>query len=499
MRLLRLTTENNKGVFTSNFSQDIELEENSQLALQSASFKVVINLLDVIASNNEIKFQITNAITLTIQCQHKEYNSGNVDELFSDIQNRLNGALLLSGKMIGLHFVCNHNKDSGKAQIGYKTSPMISLADAITDPTIGEKTDVMRVTGAGVSTIIDSQAAHDTSLNDNALFHSNIPLGEGCSVFRVKLHKMTEVSSGTGFNGFTMALTKTPETLSNPMTADDKQYLIQLTNPSAEYRFATPTTVEQASGLLPHKYGTAGQGTAGGVENDQIEIAIVGGNIRGAVYQSSSANPTILFEEPYVHGTDYYTVLSIHGGLSATRLWKVRMNLDPHKITPQQHITLRTSHDSNLSTPLENAVFSTPPDPPKNPDLESINKLTLSADFAGFLGYNSLENELKAGQKCDFVANTLFNPTLNNISFYVLIDSLDLESYDSKLGTRKSILGVIPKADNDLVVEYESNNLNFINIKNIKRNIRNIRARIMTIDDASPNLSGLSSLVLLIK
>jgi len=496
MKLIRLTTENQNGVFNTAFNTDIEIEANSQIALSSVSFKSIISVLEIIAANNEVKFQISAGTVLTIHLDNVEYNDSNVLDLFSDMENKLNGALVDVGKMIGLQFRCHKNDQSEKVHIGYRKCPLMSINQALADPNLGAKTDIMNVGGTGVINRVG-----DSSLDDSCLFTTLKPLGVGCSVFRVKIHKLLETAPAAGFNGFSIGLTTTdPSRLTNPIQDDMKQFLIDITNPSAFYRYKT-STGNATSDTRPGKYGNgvANGGTApGSTENDTLEIAIVNGNVRGRIYQADVANPIELFSELYVPGTSYYCFLSIQGALANTKVMKMRFTIDPHKLTDAQQTTLTAGHNANLSGVVELALKSTPNEP--NPTGQvTQNELVLSDDVAEFLGYFSTINTLTAGDQCVFTANLLFNPTLNNINFYVLLDSIDLESYDSKEGTKKSILAVIPRSDNNQIVEFEPNNLNFIDMKNIKKNIRNIKARIIRVDDEAPLLTGISSLVLLIK
>ena len=62
MKLIRLQTEDNDGIFSSNFDTDIVLEPDSQVALQSATFKEVPQQLVVHGGNDEVSFQVTSGV-----------------------------------------------------------------------------------------------------------------------------------------------------------------------------------------------------------------------------------------------------------------------------------------------------------------------------------------------------------------------------------------------------------------------------------------------------
>jgi len=124
MKLIRLQTEDNDGIFSSNFDTDIVLEPDSQVALQSATFKEVPQQLVVHGGNDEVSFQVTSGVTKIINIAHNVYDSSNHTDLQKDIQDKLNATLDLSGKQIGLQFnvdtINNVNQQDSRINIGYK-------------------------------------------------------------------------------------------------------------------------------------------------------------------------------------------------------------------------------------------------------------------------------------------------------------------------------------------------------------------------------------------
>jgi len=91
-----------------------------------------------------------------------------------------------------------------------------------------------------------------------------------------------------------------------------------------------------------------------------------------------------------------------------------------------------------------------------------------------------------------------------NDTYLILLDTLDIDSYDGFGGDRKNILAVIPYSDDKTnlknVLEYEPNTLNFIEMKNRNKfSLRNIGGRILKSNLTNPSLTGLSSITVLIK
>ena len=59
MKYLRLTGINNKGKIESNFREDINIEENSKIALLNASFSLKQDGFTITTNNDEIQYNDT--------------------------------------------------------------------------------------------------------------------------------------------------------------------------------------------------------------------------------------------------------------------------------------------------------------------------------------------------------------------------------------------------------------------------------------------------------
>ena len=67
MRLLRLTTRKPTADFESLYADNITLDPNSKMALQSVSINSNDLVVEVNTDNNEIQYQIINGYSRTIQ------------------------------------------------------------------------------------------------------------------------------------------------------------------------------------------------------------------------------------------------------------------------------------------------------------------------------------------------------------------------------------------------------------------------------------------------
>ena len=95
MRLIRLTTDNNRGIFSNDFNTDIYITKGQQVALQSASFHEDTGQIILNSFNNQIVFTYDdNQTALTIDLATGTFNNVNHNDLLRDITTKLNNALV---------------------------------------------------------------------------------------------------------------------------------------------------------------------------------------------------------------------------------------------------------------------------------------------------------------------------------------------------------------------------------------------------------------------
>ena len=268
------------------------------------------------------------------------------------------------------------------------------------------------------------------------------------------------------------------------ITEAQKDYYIKIVRLGTNYQEKTPTSAVADSGVALGNVGNTG---------DVVEFAIEQGKVKCRIYKDADATPEELFSEDYVVGTNYFPFITLQGDNNRVVLKTVAWNLDPYQLPDTS--ALQFVELAGLEG-ADDSLNATPPNPASGQD--SNNTLTLHEDLRSFFGYSFSVNDQYTNNP-NFVAEKNFLATLINDSFYIEMRNIELESYDGGSGTRKNILSTIPKSDNDLLVEYEPNNLNFIDIKNIRSAIRNIQCRILRIDDEQPLISGLAVITVFIK
>tara|TARA_R110001592_G_scaffold265048_2_gene530604 strand:+ start:75 stop:1532 length:1458 start_codon:yes stop_codon:yes gene_type:complete len=481
MKLIRLTSNDRTGYFDNRFDTDINIKEDSQIALRSCSFKTVISTLAVKNTNQDISFQIKVGEVKTIKLDTAIYTAANQDVLFKQITDKLNKTLSVVDRQIGLQFLAQVGSTTSKVEIGYKKASLTNVKDGLAATVFAKS--------ASVLTTSDKvrQTGDNVTTDENRLY-SKVPLGQGCAVFRAKILSLTADGAADNKNGFTMGLSSTdPDTWDSVnLTEAEKDYYIKMVRFGTNYQEKTPTSPVADSGVA--------LGNVGQAPGDFIEFAIELGKVKCRIYKDADATPEVLFSEDYVVGTNYFPFITFQGNNNRTSLRLVAWTMDPYQIPVAP--ALQTTELAFFEA-VGDSLNATPPKTTM-PGAGATNILTLHEDLRSFFGYSFSVNE-QTSNNPNFVAEKNFLATLINDSFYIEMRNIELESYDGASGTRKNILSTIPKSDNELLVEYEPNNLNFVDIKNIRSAIRNIQCRILRIDDEEPLISGLAVITVFIK
>tara|TARA_R110000803_G_scaffold119305_1_gene187627 strand:+ start:736 stop:2148 length:1413 start_codon:yes stop_codon:yes gene_type:complete len=468
MKLVRITTENSNGSFETLFKTDINIDEKSQVALKNISFATNPVEFSVDSINGFITFAIGGHVLL---CRLTEqfYTNTNYTDLFTDIQNKLNDALTFaSNKMIGLQFNVEIHQN-GKFNIQYLNSPYELERIYWTAQQLSVYPSSSTHIHSNIMTPVDT---------DVHKYYSGIPFIKGSGVMRAELFTMTQsslVNSGL-FMG--MSRQKPSSWVSAPtMTDEQKDMFIRVGDDGSytlQYQFQY-----YIDGVKTE--GTGGTPAVG----DVLEIQRKQGRFVGGYYTSGTF--TELFDIPEDNTTLYYPYMIFRSGQTDLIVDQFFVQLNPlyfHKDTALK----KDKHDLRvIPIPQPQAIVN--------------NVLHFNhRDLAEFLGYNTYTTFTINSNAPSFVADNRFNIAIFNDTFIIVLDSLELESYDGYDGVRKSILAVIPSADDNThrVIEYEPNTLDFIDLKNRnKQNIRNIKGRILKSDLSQPSLTGLTSIALL--
>lgn len=378
------------------------------------------------------------------------------------------------------------------------------------------------------------------------------PISKGCGVWRARVSQFQKLS-GTGgqdvFGGFTIALSKrNPHTSTDPFQHSDIIMGIQCL--SAETTNAlytciinggTPTT-DTSLGNNPNAIAgrTSADGTsinglpANSPASDVIELNIQGDGtkrvVNAVVYQRTGVpavpDPitfvsTSIGQMDYAvadeQGDDLYGYMFLHGATPAAnthtcRLGNLRYTNDPFSQSAGLP-TLALSKGVTVFRDDENEIIEdmpiTIPQPSKNPNtnyfinfnFKGIETETLLAEWLGFKHDRNPIIGFSNGKSVSFKADFLFGSKIVADSFIVQLLNLPLKSYDmsAERQGRENILAIVPVNDNDLFVEFEPNNLLFLDIDNANEiQLVNLRLRILRQDYKSISTRGLSTIVLIV-
>ena len=498
MRLLRLTTDNTNAFFDNNFNTDIQIEQGQQIALQSCSFSEQISILKVDGTNNQLDFKYSGNNTLSIILEAKTgtedgepnvYDATNFNDLLKDITDKLNKALVYqTGKTIGLSFKADIAIQTDKVRIGYRRSDH-STARSRVDRGQAELTNNCETTLNNGTVRLRRNIA--SANNDVAKYYSLIPWRDGCFTFRTKIDGYSDTGTGNEDNGFVFGLsTVNPSVWKSKatMSADEKTYYIKFVRNGVKYKIKA---VGQPEADTTQNITAVADG-GDNLDGDSIEWSIDGSTLRATVYQKASAAGVEIYTENLPAGSnrELYPFVTIQGGAG-----RIQVRNPVHSINP--------FHNTHLDTNVENSelgysgVGAKPPAVTGNP--ESANTLTMKPTVASFLGYKFTSISQNATSPCNFDADKIFVATNSNTSFIIELMNIQINSYNSENGQRQNIIAVVPKSIEDTsIIEYEPNNLYFIDVSNTF-SLRNIKARILRIDGSTPLVSGKSVLTLLIK
>lgn len=463
-KLLRLTTTTEDATFDNRLDSDLILNRNSRIALQNMSMEVIKNVININNSNNLIKYSLKPGIEYQAIIPNLNYNQNNATDLLNNIALVMNkGINTYNGKEIGCKYYCNEGQD-GKINIGYKITPFTTI-----DKFQVQKNNNVAIT-TGANGLIVRNGGTVGNL-DSYITTDKAVLLKGCTGFRIKLANITDS------NGVLLALLSTPDTNATPSianTLNGMRVFYDGSNYKLEYI---------VNGVVNQYANNVGK-------NYYLEFAIYNGVIHYNIYNNSGNLVNTIIEVNYDYITNLYPFIFIVGSnTNSVSTTAVRISLEA------ETLSLDSDYFNTEDLGLE-AV-------PTSNKAETLNNYINfgTYELANFLGFNDIVRPSIKVTELNLIADEKFQPTDISDSFLVLLDTLQLESFDGYNNKRQSILAVVPKSDNNDLGEviYEPNYPTFIDLNNeYPINLRNIRARIVRNDYAKINTNGLATLTLLI-
>ena len=502
MKLLRLTTQSENdtvgqstAIFNATLNDDLEIEENSMIALDNLSLENDMTALIISSQNNEITYQISTNFPKSVQLNLGSFNKDNYETLLNDIANKLNenagyhipnlGALF-DTRELGIEWKSGLNFDN-KVYIEYKLSQQ---GEYITNWEYTSTQVERKVIGARDVWAMKSGASGG-NLNvytNSMLFPSSVSKGNGYIRCRIQ-EFIPQPPYHPKAQGFMIGLSKKDlgVILPSQLTEDDIDYGLRLTTDgSTDLKYVTQekSVYDFTPTLVP------GYNGVGDITNDFMEVTIDNGNILWNIYQDATGLPPeqIKIAQYLDPSVKLYPFVCFFGDFTNAKLNNLR-------ITP---------------SPYDPVLFSNPypsidvASPPFNRKIRGENFLNFqSISVAQFLGFENTRIPI-IGTELDYdmtyTANKIFDPVDLADAFLVEMLNLPLLSYDSYVHQRKNILAVIPKSNANGVIIYEATNLKFIDLNNkTKQLLRNIQVRVVKSDYTPVSLRGFGTMTLLIK
>ena len=535
MKLIRLTTSDENAQFDSLFNEDIIINENSQICLQSLSIEDEYKEMEINSSNDNLYYNlrfgedtsINRKITLNhtgnSEGQQETYNSNNFQVLLDDMIVKLNQGLQVdfaggntftkNNIEIGTQFKVSVSKDTestGKILIQAKQSKMSSR---YSDFVANIPSKLLVSTGA-VGSVVSHTTTTETAIwnkpnlepktsNNKYMTYFQHSLTKGAGVWRIKLLNMYDDATEANLeSGAILGVTTTvPASYidTRDMADSEISYGIHIDKVGGTYK-VIKNGVWTDSGVNV-VYGT----TAG--KKPIMEIIIELGRIRGKLYQDNGTGGNIitrwLFDDAYDGDTTYYPFMVFRGaytttGNKGTRFTQLRLTSDPY-------YDLTTNYPDNSN--LDNAIVGT-----TAPQQSTIGKAFFQfegASLAEFLGFKHLrypQTDTILTSNFSIKGETVFKFSDLSDTFLVLLDNIKLKSYDdydvdgNRKGSRRDLLAVVNKTQPSGNITFQANNLLWLDIDNFqKMYIQNMKVRVLKADYSPIVANGLTSMVILIR
>lgn len=506
MRLFRLTSRNaDTPFFDATFNDQIEIPPFSQVALQSASVKIIPNELIITEANNNVEFQIRDDIKRNFTLSSNQVYNTNFAKLYVDLAEKINGACARNftgptadptNKILGIEWNVAQNNNNNTV-IGYKIGRASSHKD-------DWQTNELVVGGSTTQTTmingVDGGASSATNVS-NCLIKRSIARGNG--YFRARINGIADNGSGNPLdNGMIIGLTRNLDAdQTNIQNTDITIGLHASIDANGDPKFYTIN-----GGVFTEVVGTIPIFSADGssnANNSVMEATINGSNLEINVYNNNASSPTTLLTIPYTGLERLAPLVIFRGGNTGLAL---NNKLDNIRLTP-------SPYDLETTLKEESGELEGLGAPPKGNGGTGTDKNQLnfgSFTVARFLGYNNQQiplNDFIIGKTADFVAENQMTDPQNADSMIVQLLNLSVESFDSfsdttfaSGGQRRNILAVIPATNSTGSIAYEPNERFFLDLNNSTPiTLRNIKARIVRNDYSEIPALGLSSMVLLIR
>ena len=507
-----------EAIFRSLFNEDIVIEPNSEIAMQSVSLNKRMEIIEIDSNSDEFTFQVLTATTnetvggvITqyggehiINIKHGTYTKNNFLELFNDIQVKMNQQLgVPAAKEFGTEIRVGLTSEEKLAFELQKTDQM-----KFQEPAGNKKVSIITSSADGgrQHLRIDTSNSNPASaLLEKHFAYSNTNFSKGCGQFSAKLGLFTNLDAAV-HAGTVIGLVEDNETnrtkLDNStILLSDITYGIRTSvNNLSTHNYVVKTSLDGdfvggTTALPPVQNGAGAEAT-----NDILFIRLNKGKIELGTWDlTGGGRIRVGASVDYDFGTtgsekSYIPIMGIFGDSTTTRIEVAKTSITPYNsdtYTQSDFVEANLLGDSLPQTSGANTTY----------------KINFgSPTLADFLGFDQLLNSgIDNGKTALFTSNRAFNKHIGTSTYLVeLLSPVILNSYHSFSKGRKNILASIPISERVIngagQIQYEPNNLFYVSMNNLYPvNLRNISLRIIAQDFSTIFTEGFSEVSLLIR
>ena len=465
MKLIRLTSNDNNGLFDNTFNEDIIIDEKSQIALHSFTAEIDTQEIIIDAQNSELSFKLVGGNSSGVPARivnltHATYDNSNYGDLFTDATTKMNEKINYVATELGLQWQVQTNADK-KVEFNVLRGDYIAPENAAFASKVGQ---------TNISYTSSSWRRNGGTVgNYDSFLYMKTPNCKGASAFRGRIAVAAD-------SGFVLAyLASPPDASATQISLGDIKYgiIIQSSNTTtAQYKHIFNGEILENDSIFS-------------LNGDTVAIETYNGFIYGTVYQGGVARPP-LFKFPYNHTDNLFPVLIMQG--ASARVDNVRFTSDP--AYDRENILLVSDDPIEIGAPPNGGV---------SPAVKMLS--FTDVDLAKYFGFSSTIYTSGSVDTYTFESNSVFELADYCDSFVVELQNLNVDSYDGLSAQRRSILHTIVQAD---VIKqrlvYNSPYPLFLNINNAnKMTLRRIKARILREDLAATSMVGFAQITLIVK
>ncbi len=494
MKILRLTTQNPQAIFDTSVNDELLIQPNSKIALQSLTLEQDDEFLIIDSTNDTFTYSTQTGQQATITIPHQVISFQNFNTFFEQFTKLLNNSINYDytnpyNSLLGIEWFVDTDTTK-KVIIEHKKGSVNEHVDAWE---LGA--DVDRQNGDQWAIYGNPPVGDLDGYTFNMLSPKYVSRGNG--FLRCQIYEALFNGAGNAKQGVLLGFSKTNlgEVASADFTENMVDYGIVLTmtaDGTGDYR-------AQQKGVFTDTTYNLDYTSAGDGANDYMEIQRNGTTIRAVIYGKNAGVREYDIATDVESNVTLYPFIVFHQIHQFFKINKVRTTFSPFDDLTDLAASEKIDQGFDVS---DFVGVTAPPMPTPGRTAQFIDFNT--EIFAEFLGYNN-QRQPQSGTRLErniqYVADKIFKPRFFVQSMIVEMLNLKLDSYDGlpSQEQRKSILAFVPQGNQDRITVYEPNNLNFIDLRNAEPVLlRNIKARIIQGDYSNINLLGQASLVLLI-